>query len=314
MRVLKPFRGRVLESILIIAAVAVAVAAVTVVANLLTLTARFSEMTGNTLYARQLVLKPKADDYEAFYQGVVSVDAREVGPKESETPELAFTDLAAVKAAAPSVTYAYIEDSWSFDHQALENSGSLWVSKVTAEFQEAAGLNVSEGSLMSASDFSERNRVMLISPAAIKKLKLKAPFVGQKVAFENEGSYTIVGVLKLTDAQDDDDYYESFIPWTPSEWDGIRQLTFSVAKAADVPQAQSEIRAYADKTWGETVSVRSNAEGNRVYLEQQRTSNLIVAIFAQTLNLETDDFNPDTLFALPTPYRTVGTFTSTITS
>lgn len=34
----------------------------------------------------------------------------------------------------------------------------------------------------------------------------------------------------------------------------------------------------------------------------------------QILNLETDDFNPDTPFAPPTPYRIVGTFTPTITS
>ncbi len=285
-KVLKPFRGRVLESVLIIAAVAVAVTAVTVVANLLTLNARFAEMTGGMLHARQLALKPKADDYEAFYQGVVSVDAREIGPKESETPELALTDLEAVKAAAPSVAYAYIEDFWSFDHQALEGS-SLWASKVTADFQEAVKLDVSEGSLMSASDFRERNRVMLISPEAIKKLKLKAPFVGQKVTFENEeGTYTIVGVLKLTDAPDDDDYYEVFVPWTPSEWNGIQQLTLSTETAADMLQAQSEVRAYADKTWGETMVVRSSLDSTRALLQVQRVRTLIIAVFA-TLGLVT---------------------------
>lgn len=212
MKFFQPFRGRVLESVLIIAAVAVAVAAVTVVANLLALNARFEQVTGESLYSRQIVLKPKAEDYDAFYQSAVPADAREVGPKGSTPPKLALTDLAAIKAAAPSVAWAYIEDYWGFDHPALGDSGSLSVSKVTAEFQEAAALRVSEGSLMSAADFDNRNRVMLISPLGIKKLKLRAPFIGQKVTFENEGSYTIVGVLALTDAQDEDDYYEAFIP------------------------------------------------------------------------------------------------------
>lgn len=280
MGILKPFKGRVLESLLIVAAVAVAVAAVTVVANLLALNTRIEQITSEGLYASQIVLKPKAEDYDAFYQSTVPADVREVGPKGSTAPKLALTDLAAVKAAAPSVAWAYIEDYWSFSHEALDDSDYLSASKITAEFQEAAGLSVSEGSLLSASDFDRRNRVMLISPLGIKKLKLKAPFTGQKVTFEGEGSYTIVGVLEQTDTQDDDDFYEAFVPWELNEWSGITQLTLSAATAADVPQAQSEVRAYADKTWGETMVVRSSLESNRVYFEQQRTRTLITAVFA----------------------------------
>ena len=280
---LKPFRGRVLESILIIAAVGVAAAAVTVVANLLAASARADRALTETIYARQITLQPKADDYEAFYSSVVPSDVREIGPKDSTPPDLAFEDLEAVKAAAPSVTAAYLAEVYGFNHQGLENSNSLTVLKVTSEFQTAAGLGISEGSLMSAVDFGDYNRVMLISPSGIRKLGLEAPVVGQEVSFSYEGSYTIIGVLRQTDAQDEDDFYDAFIPWAPSEWsglDGIRQLTFSVAKTADVPAAQSQIRAYADKTWGEAVSVRSSAESNREYSRRQRTRDLVVAVFA----------------------------------
>lgn len=280
MKLLQPFQGRTLESILIVAAVAVAVAAVTVVANLLVLNTRVEQITSEGLYARQIVLKPKAEDYDAFYQSAAPTDVREVGQKGSTPPKLALMDLAAVKAAAPSVAWAYIEDYWGFSHQALSEPGSLSVSKVTADFQGAAKLKVSEGSLMSASDFDEQNRVMLITPLAIKRLKLKAPVVGQQVTFEGDGSYTIVGVLELTDVQDDDDYYEAFIPWAPNEWSGISQITLSAATATDVPQAQTEVRAYADKTWGEAMVVRSSLESTRVYVEQQRTRTLIIAVFA----------------------------------
>ena len=279
MKVLRPFKGRVLESILIIATVAVAAAAVTVVASLLASTAGLANQFSEGFYSRQITLQPKADDYNAFYLSRVPTDVSEVGPKDSKPPKLALSDLEAVKAAAPTVTGAYLQDYWSFNYEGLPES--LNVTKVTSDFQTAMELNVSAGSLMSAADFEKHNRVMLLSPNAVKKLKLKAPVIGKELTFENgEGKYTVIGVLKLTEVSDDDDSYEAFVPWEPSEWSEISQLNFSTAKAADVPQAQSEIRAYADKTWGETVSVRSNAENTRVYFEQQRSRNLIVAVFA----------------------------------
>ena len=276
-----PFRGRVLESLLIVVSIAVAVASVTVVTNLMALTRRAEGLYSDSLYARQLTVKPKAEDYEAFYQGAVAADVREIGPRESVTPTLTVADLETVKAAAPSVEYAYLEDYWGFDHQAIENGESLSVSKVTAEFQGAAGLRVADGSLMSAADFRERGRVMLLSPLGVTKLGLTEPVVGQKLTFENgEGSYTVVGVLELTEAQDDDDYYEAFIPWSPSEWGGITQLTFAVSSAAAVPQAQQQLRAYADETWNETMVVRSSLDMNRAYFGQQRSRTLITAAFA----------------------------------
>lgn len=242
---LKPFRGRVLESLLIVVAVGVAVAAVTAVANMTALNRRFAGDYVQALYSRQITLKSKADDYEGFYQGTVAADAREIGPKGSVAPQLELADLEAVKAAAPSVDYAYLEEFWGFDHKAIDGE-SLWVSKVTAEFQDAAALRVTGGSLLSASDFEKHNRVMLLSPLGVDKLKLAEPVVGQKVTFENgEGTYTVAGLIE----QDEDDLYEAVIPWAPSEWSEVSQLTFAVAEAADLPGAQSEVRAYADETW-----------------------------------------------------------------
>ena len=275
MKVIKLFNQRALESILIIAAIAVAAAAVTVVAGLL---ANTSNSSSEGLYSREITLQSKANDSNAFYLSNVS-DVSEIGPKDSKPPVLKLANLAAVKAAAPTVTGAYLADFWSFNYKGLP--GMLSVIKITPDFQTAAGLNVAEGSLMSATDFEKHNLVMLLSPDAVKKLKLKAPVVGRELTFEGDtDKYTVIGVLKLTDARDDDDAYEAFVPWEFSKWSGISQLNFSTAKAADVPEAQSEIRAYADKTWGETVSVRSNVESSRAYFEQQRSRNLIVAVLA----------------------------------
>lgn len=278
---LKPFRGRVLESLLIVVAVGVAVAAVTVVANMTALVQKGMVQFSGDLYSRRITVQSKADDYDAFYTGVVPTDVREIGPTGATPPKLGLPDLGAVKAAAPTVAYAYLEEFAAFSHRAIGGGDSFWVSKITADFQEAAGLQVAAGSLLSGADFSERNRVILLGPRGVEKLKLNEPVVGQKVTFgEGEGTYTVVGVLALTEAEDEDDWYEAFVPWTPSEWQGISQLTFAVDRAADIPQAQSEIRAYADRTWGGTMVVRSNRDSNRAYLQGLRTRTLITATFA----------------------------------
>lgn len=278
---LKPFGGRVLESLLIVVAVGVAVAAVTVVANMMALTQRGTAQFNESLYMRQITLQAKADDYSAFYTGVVPTDVREIGPRGATPPKLGLPDLGAVKAAAPTVAYAYLEEFGAFSHSAVEEGESLWVSKVTADFQEAAGLQVRAGSLLSEADFSEQNRVILLGPRGVEKLKLTEPVVGQKVTFgDGEGTYTVVGVLEPTEAADEDDWYEAFVPWTPSEWSGISQLTFAVDHAANIPQAASEIRAYADVTWDGAMVVRSNRDMNRADMQGLRTRTLITAVFA----------------------------------
>ena len=277
-----PFRGRVLESLLIVVSVAVAVAAVTAVTNMMAFTQRGISDFSESLYARQITLRTKAGDYSAFYQGVVPTDVREIGPKGAVAPELEIADLEAVKAAAPTVGYAYLEEPWGFDHSVIDGGESLWVSKVTADFQGAATMRVASGSLLSETDFRERSPTMVLSPRGVEKLRLTEPVVGQRVTFENgEGSYTVVGVLEATDDGQAGMYeFDAVIPWTPSEWNGIEQLTFAVADAADLPQAQSEIRAFADETWGETMAVRSDLDLSRIFFEQQRTRTLITATFA----------------------------------
>ena len=280
MKVLRPFKGRVLESILIIAAVAVAAAAVMVVASLLIVTKRAETDFNESLYARQITVQPRDDDSGAFYLSSVPADVREIGLEEGSAPKLTLADLAAVKAAAPTVTGAYLADYDPFALGGLGDTDTLFVSKVTPEFQTVAGLDVSEGSLISAADFEKHNHVMLLRPSSVRKLKLKPPVVGQDVTFgQGRGTYKVIGILK-EDGQADEPFQEGYVPWEPQAWSDISQLTFSVAKAADVPQAQSEIRAYSDKTWGETISVRSNAEVNWAYFEQEHTRSLVTAVFA----------------------------------
>ncbi len=272
-----------LESLLIVTAVAVAVAAVTVTvtANLVALDRSFGTFGGESLYNRRITVKPKTEDYEAFYLGVTAADVREIGPSDGQVPKLELRQLAEAARAAPTVSAAYIQDWRSFSHQAL---GDEWLSApaVTEGFLTAARLEVAEGSLFSATDFEAQNNVMLLSPNAAEKLGLEGEVIGQQVVFgEGEGSYTVVGVLQLTEAQDEDDYYEAFIPWRPSPWgDEIREFTFVVEDASAVRQAQAELRAYADATWGEGIVVRSSAESSSIYLGAQRTRLFIIAVFA----------------------------------
>lgn len=268
-----------LESLLIAAAVGAAVAAVTVTANLALLTASLGEREGEQLYARQLTLRPKADDYEAFYTGAQPLDVREVGPADAEAPTLERHHLEEAVRAAPSVETAYIEDWQGFSWGENDWFG---VQAVTAGFQTAAGLAVSEGSLFTEADFAEARNVLLLSPLGAERLGLTGEVVGQEVTFgEGAGTFTVVGLLRLTEAADEDDFYEALMPWRPSPWgDDIREFFFVAPDAARVREAQAELRAYAEATWGEGVVVRSNADWFGQYAAQQRQRLAVLAVFA----------------------------------
>ena len=59
----------------------------------------------------------------------------------------------------------------------------ILASAVTFEYQQAANLKLSTGSLLSSEDFEEKRQVMLITPSIAKILKLNSHPVGQQVQF-----------------------------------------------------------------------------------------------------------------------------------
>lgn len=280
MRVSKLFGGNALESFLIVVAIAVAIGSVTVVANFLALERRFERDTLQGFYGRQITLTLKAEDRDAFYLGSVPTDIREVGPARQTPPTLKFLDLAAIKEAAPAVTYAFINEFWGFNKGTLTNESSLKVSGVTADFQAASNLEVSEGSLLSAAEFDNKSRIMLLTPRGVEKLQLEAPYVGQSLNFDYHGDYTIAGVLSNDSNTLLDQSYEALIPWGSTPSSDIIRISMMPKSFMDLPQAQEQVRAYADATWDGAVVVRANADYSRSYLQAQGVRTSITAVFA----------------------------------
>lgn len=270
----------VLESLLVVVSIAVAVGSVTVVANFLALDRRAALSTLEGFYGRQIVLRPRAEDRDVFYLNNVTTDIKEVGPADQTRPNLELADIAAIKAAAPAVAHAFANERWGFHHQTLEENNSLQVSEITADFQAAADLQVSEGSLLRPTEFEAKERVILLTPRGAKKLRLKAPYVGQRLSFDYHGSYTVAGMLLESDGSLSNNGYEALIPWGSIPSSSVSQIWLMSESLVDLPQAQEQLRSYADATWDGAVVVRANAEYSRNDAQAQRVRTSIAAVFA----------------------------------
>ena len=273
----RQFRTRRLESVLIVVAVALGVAVVTAVAAFLDIGRQAEDNFIANLNVRELGLRARSEDTSTFYApGEAPAAVREVGTADDAPVALTPADLEAAKRAAPAARHAYLRGVTAFGNAAL-GEDFLPASAVTAEYQAAAGLTVSSGSLLSESDFSENRRVMLITPRMARRLQLAGDPVGQRVAFTGEAPYTIVGLLP--DTGEASNVREVVVPWTPA---AIYELYFAVSTPDALPQARAELAAFAQARWDGRVVVSSRGASVRAFNERQRARGLVIALFAST--------------------------------
>ncbi|CAN5878451.1 ABC transporter permease [soil metagenome] len=276
----RQFKAYPLQSLLIALAVALGVAVVTAVAA--TFSQYNRQLGSNELWQRQITLQTKSNNWNAFYSGGETIPVREVGRLDDEKVALTPDDLTAAKEASPTVDYAYLM-GWDSYTVAGDDSLEFEVRPVTADYLAAANIQVIQGSLPSASDFAEQRNVLLLAEGALGKLGLEGDPVGQSVklsSFEGEKSFTVVGVLEGSERGINGP--TALVPYKPTPWgeDGLQNLTFAVADKANLAQARAELQAYAEKQWGDRVTVSSpddlNAGG------QVRLMAVVIAAFAST--------------------------------
>ena len=279
----RQFKTYPLQSLLIALAVALGVATVTAVVA--TFNQYNSQLSSSQLWSRQITLQTKENDWSAFYNGGEPVPVREVGLLDEEKVTLSLDDLAPAKEAAPTVDYAYLQQ-WNILSAELENEAfDLDVAEITQELLAAAEVKLTQGSLPSESDFTEKRSVILLSEAALEKLGVTGDPVGRSVTltgFSGDNSYTILGVVEGNERRSDG-FPNSYMPYVPAPWDtadGLYELTFAVKDKADVAQARAELQAYAEKTWGGRVTVSSADDRN--VTGQFRLAAVVIAAFAST--------------------------------
>jgi ABC-type antimicrobial peptide transport system permease subunit len=195
------FRSYPLQSVLIILAIALGVAVVTMVAASLQATNNLVAEQNDQLWSREMRLQAKKNDWSAFYQGAKPIPVREVGLLSDQKVILNIDDLAKAKEVAPLVDYAYLSDWTSLQKMQDDDSTlDLEITSATADYVKAAKLKVTKGSLPSETDFAEQRKVIVLSTRALEQLGLSEDIVDQSVQFTNwDGAptdYTVIGILE----------------------------------------------------------------------------------------------------------------------
>lgn len=267
----RQFRSGFLPSLLTVIAIALGVTVVTTVAAFLDINYQTQTTFINSLKARTLTLQPTEEDYTAFTEDDVLI--REVGLEADQPITLTQEDMQAAKAAAPSVDYAYVS---SVVGVAMKGN----IISASKDFVEAHEITLSQGSLFTESDYEEQRNVAIISSRAIDLHDLPENPIGQRIK-DDDGqlSLEIIGVMADDAAQDA--YGQSvdiLIPFRVDEYNPMFAPSFVVEDVDNLTMARAELEAFATKTWGGRVTVRSqNLEG---YRAQQRSSGLLIAALA----------------------------------
>ena len=267
----RQFRTYGLQSALIVLAIAFGVAVVVAVAAFIDLGRQADQQFTGSVWAREITLSSKEDDLSAFWAGGITRPVRELGQTEALPAEFSLDDVEKVRDAVPSAAYVYTMvgqfiDSTSTAAELLPAYG------VTEDYLAANEVKVISGSLFSKGDFEEKRNVALLSSKLLKQTKIEGDPVGKKL----EG-FEIVGVLadrNMPNAFSP----EMIIPFPANPYNSIDRLTVVVRSIAEVDEVRAELEAFATKTWGEGVNVRSSDVAR--YRARARTTSLVVAILA----------------------------------
>ena len=145
MQLLHQFRVRPLQSILIVLAIALGVAVVTAVAAFLDIGTASSRDFAASVEGRRITLTARANDWQAFYEGPVSVPVIKLGAADDEPVSFTLDDVEQARVAAPAVDYAYAEvaefmSSTEVDLAFIDAVG------ITPDYLEANEVKLSSGS------------------------------------------------------------------------------------------------------------------------------------------------------------------------
>jgi putative ABC transport system permease protein len=283
----RQFKSYPLQSVLIILAIALGVAVVTMVAASLQASSSQTSAQQDQLWNREIRMTDKRNEWGAFNQGGRTIPVREVGLATDEKVTLSLDDLQRAKEAAPAATYAY-HSQWqwlTFTESGGGSTTNLDVTLATSDYVKAARLKVAQGSLPSETDFSEKRKVIVLSERGLKQLGVTEDILGKTVDFESftgEGSltFTVIGILEKPEHDFGGQESNSFVPYFELPYSSApTELLFAVDNPADVDTARDQLATFARRTWGERVTVSSNQGWDD---GQLRLMNLVIAAFAST--------------------------------
>lgn len=172
------FRSRPLQSLLTVLALTLGVAVVTAVAAFLEVGRQTQRAFAGSLWAREMTLQTREDDYDAFSDPDAGL-VREVGGENDAPVTLSAADMERAREAAPSVDYAYVTTPACNDIPDADVRFSALA--VSSDYLPANGVTFTRGAGFSKSDFAEPRRVVVLSERLVRLLELGNDPVGRTV-------------------------------------------------------------------------------------------------------------------------------------
>ncbi len=269
------FRSRPLQSLLTVLALTLGVAVVTAVAAFLEVGRQTERAFAASLWAREMTLQTREDDYDAFSERDAGL-VREVGLPDDAPVTLSAADTERAEDAAPSVAYAYVTTGVCVYMPDLGASSDRIAA--SRDYFPANGVTFTQGAGFSESDFTEQRRVVVLSERMVRLLELGDDPVGQTVEAldcDNFADFTVVGVMADRPNAELPDF---IIPFRPDPYNAMNPPGFVVEDVSLRDEARAELSAFAETEWGGRVTVRANDLGG--YLAEARTTRLLTAVRA----------------------------------
>jgi ABC-type antimicrobial peptide transport system permease subunit len=163
----RPIRTRSLESALIVVAVALGVGVVTaMLALILNGLAQERDLQGS-LYARELIMVSRNDDYRGNYSSAGFNPITKIGKSTDKPVKFAQTDLELVRKACPAIKYAYLSGYFSITEKDTgtdtSRNNDVQLTSISREFIDAAGLRLLAGSWPTGNDLKNKSSVIAIT-------------------------------------------------------------------------------------------------------------------------------------------------------
>ena len=250
----KYLRENGLESFLIVAAIALGIGVIVSFTSFIELGNRLERESFQELFFRETVLSKVSDssvlpysDQRKIYE-ITNVLAQEV--------DFTLLDLEQIKREIPDIGFAYVRRQITMTVLTDDVEGFFTVFYVTEDFWPASGIQLVSGNPIPKSDFVEGRPTALLSERVARHLDIQVG--GQnperfRLVGPVDSPYTAIGIFQGRDESLTDP--DIIVPLDPAS--SIGEVRLVVENQARMAQALTSLEAYAKRTWGEAVIIRT---------------------------------------------------------
>jgi MacB-like periplasmic core domain/FtsX-like permease family len=234
----------------------------------------------------EITVQARDEDYMQFYRTPNAPPVARVGRVGDPKVVIDLADLAKLKAQAPAVKAAYVNDYFT----AGDMNKGLEVKMVSSEYFAALGATLVQGSLPNAADYREKRPVIVLTEYAAKKFFPKRQPVGQ-----SQQGFRVIGVIKVPVNNQYEfrsvDHTEfgpyGVVPYGAQVSAGTNDMVMSIRPLSSLKffplpgrdaEALGQLGQAVRQRWADRVSVSSNTAQNAELSRRYRRGSLLLAL------------------------------------